>query len=205
MNEESKKGFQSVNVETPQKNEVKDLLLSVQDSVKQICDAHDSLVQHYLKTITALELRLVALSKVLMTNNIITSEGLRAEIRHEELLNLMDQERQFNAKNNFTLVDRPSQEGDLLVVSFSSTMADTNASEPSLQSEWCHTSLGDNEYGLIRLLPEIEKELIGVKAGDKKSVTFTFPDDYRLENLRGKTATFEFNILSVKAKSESSK
>lgn len=50
------------------------------------------------------------------------------------------------------------------------------------------------------MLPEFEQQLIGVKAGQTTEVTMTFPDDYRAEELRGKTAVFDVTMKTVAKK-----
>ncbi|AFJ03790.1 Cell division trigger factor [Methylophaga frappieri] len=47
------------------------------------------------------------------------------------------------------------------------------------------------------MLPEFEEQLVGVKAGQDTTVTLTFPDDYRAEHLRGKTAEFAVTVKQV--------
>jgi trigger factor len=42
-----------------------------------------------------------------------------------------------------------------------------------------------------------ESGLLGVKAGDERTLEVTFPEDYRAEHLAGKDATFEVKVLRV--------
>lgn len=46
-------------------------------------------------------------------------------------------------------------------------------------------------------IPGFEDQLIGAKAGDKMDVTVTFPDPYQSEDLAGKEAVFETEVLEV--------
>lgn len=55
------------------------------------------------------------------------------------------------------------------------------------------------ELGSGRFIPGFEEQLIGWKAGDKKDVTVTFPEDYPAENLKGKEAVFDVEITEVRA------
>ena len=50
------------------------------------------------------------------------------------------------------------------------------------------------------MLPAFENGLIGATKGDKKAITMTFPDDYRVEHLRQQQATFAVTVKSVAAK-----
>ena len=50
------------------------------------------------------------------------------------------------------------------------------------------------------MLPEFEQQLVGVKADQETTITMTFPDDYRAEQLRGKTAEFAVTVKQVAKK-----
>ncbi len=58
------------------------------------------------------------------------------------------------------------------------------------------------ELGAGRLIPGFEEQLVGLKAGDEKQITVTFPEDYPAENLKGKDATFDITVHSVKVPDE---
>ena len=48
-------------------------------------------------------------------------------------------------------------------------------------------------------IPGFEEQLEGVKAGEEKAVTVTFPEEYGAAHLAGKEATFDCTIKAVKA------
>ena len=52
------------------------------------------------------------------------------------------------------------------------------------------------------LIPGFEEQMIGVKAGDEKRLNVTFPKDYQAANLKGKAATFDIIVKSVKTAGE---
>lgn len=58
------------------------------------------------------------------------------------------------------------------------------------------------ELGSGRMIPGFEEGLLGVKAGDTKTITVTFPADYPAENLKGKETTFDFTVHAVKVAGE---
>ncbi len=58
------------------------------------------------------------------------------------------------------------------------------------------------ELGAGRLIPGFEDQLVGVKAGDEKVITVTFPDDYPAAELKGKQATFDITVHTVKVPGE---
>jgi trigger factor len=58
------------------------------------------------------------------------------------------------------------------------------------------------EIGSGRLIPGFEDQVVGVKAGDEKTIKVTFPDDYPAEDLKGQPATFDLTVKSVKTAGE---
>ncbi|MGK6320046.1 trigger factor [Sphingomonas sp. DT-204] len=58
------------------------------------------------------------------------------------------------------------------------------------------------EIGSGRLIPGFEDQLVGVKAGDEKTVEVAFPEDYPVEKLKGKPATFDVKVTAVKTPGE---
>ncbi|MEZ5743363.1 MAG: trigger factor [Sphingomonadaceae bacterium] len=58
------------------------------------------------------------------------------------------------------------------------------------------------EIGAGRLIPGFEEQLVGMKAGDEKVITVTFPEDYPAENLKGKEATFDISAKTIKVPAE---
>jgi len=53
--------------------------------------------------------------------------------------------------------------------------------------------------GAGSFIPGFEEQLVGVKAGEEKAVTVTFPEEYGAEHLAGKEAVFDCTIKAVKA------
>ena len=58
------------------------------------------------------------------------------------------------------------------------------------------------EIGSGRFIPGFEEQLVGVKAGEEKTITVTFPADYPAENLKGKDAQFDIVVKAVKVPGE---
>jgi trigger factor len=58
------------------------------------------------------------------------------------------------------------------------------------------------EIGSGTLIPGFEDGLVGAKAGDKRTVKVTFPEDYPAENLKGKPAEFAVTVNEVKVAGE---
>ncbi|MCB2087608.1 MAG: trigger factor [Sphingomonadaceae bacterium] len=56
--------------------------------------------------------------------------------------------------------------------------------------------------GSGQFIPGFEEQLVGVKTGDEKVISVTFPEDYPAEELKGKEATFDITVKQVKVESE---
>jgi len=51
--------------------------------------------------------------------------------------------------------------------------------------------------GSGNLIPGFEDQLVGVKAGDEKTINVTFPEEYNAPELQGKPATFDLKITAI--------
>ena len=56
--------------------------------------------------------------------------------------------------------------------------------------------------GTGRFIPGFEEQLVGLTAGEEKSISVTFPDDYAATRLAGKAATFDVTVKEVAAPDE---
>ena len=90
-----------------------------------------------------------------------------------------------------------AKQGDLVTVDFVGKTADGVAFEGGTGTDMAV------EIGSGRLIPGFEDQIVGVKAGDEKTINVTFPDDYPAENLKGAPATFDLKVTSVKTAGES--
>jgi trigger factor len=90
-------------------------------------------------------------------------------------------------------VDRPAAEGDFVVMDYVGTLD----GEPFAGGEGRDQMV---ELGSGRLVPGFEEQLTGASAGDERTVTVTFPDDYGGSELAGREAEFAVTVKEVKAK-----
>ncbi len=60
------------------------------------------------------------------------------------------------------------------------------------KDERAYLTLGSGQF-----IPGFEEQLVGVKVGDEKVITVTFPAEYQAPDLAGKVATFDCNIIEV--------
>lgn len=56
--------------------------------------------------------------------------------------------------------------------------------------------------GSGQFIPGFEDQLVGVKAGEEKTITVTFPEGYQAAHLAGKEATFDVTVKAVNAPAE---
>lgn len=104
-----------------------------------------------------------------------------------ELQQLADQQKSFEVAPP----KHKAAAGDLVVMSYVGTVA----------GEAFEGGTGDDleiELGTGRLIPGFEDQLVGVRAGDEKTVKLAFPADYGTENLAGKDAEFAVVVATVK-------
>ena len=57
--------------------------------------------------------------------------------------------------------------------------------------------IGSNTF-----IPGFEDQLVGVKVGQEKTITVTFPENYQADHLAGKEATFDVTVKAVKVETE---
>lgn len=100
-------------------------------------------------------------------------------------------ERMREEQAQFRAVDRPARPGDLLVVDY--TLA-IEGRDPSSQTGY-QFIVGDKT-----VLPEIDAAVVGMRAGETRSVPFRFADDHRREELRGRGGSATVKLVEVKEK-----
>jgi trigger factor len=119
-------------------------------------------------------------------------ERLTAEVSKEEvsaaIQRIGEQNRPFLDKGE----GAKAETGDRATVSFTGTV----------DGETFEGGSGENipiVIGSGTFIPSFEDQLVGVAAGEKRTVTVTFPETYLAEKLAGKTALFQVNVNSVEA------
>ncbi len=103
---------------------------------------------------------------------------------------------------SYTDMDRPAVEEDFIVVNFTGTIDDKPITDlikvarglTEQKNFWLHKTQNP-------LIPGTVEALIGSSKGDKKTVTLTIPDDFIYEEIVGKEAKYEIEVVQVKEKS----
>lgn len=92
--------------------------------------------------------------------------------------------------------DKAAETGDQVVVDFVGKTADGVAFEGGTGTDMAV------ELGSGQLIPGFEDQLVGVKAGEERTLNVTFPADYPAETLAGQPATFDITATAVKTAGE---
>ena len=105
----------------------------------------------------------------------------------EALANLAETAQDFEARKKGS----KSKDGDQITFDFLGKV-DGEAFEGGAAEDY-PLVLGSDSF-----IPGFEEQLVGVKEGDEKAVTVSFPDNYQAEHLAGKEAVFACTIKAVK-------
>ena len=90
-------------------------------------------------------------------------------------------------------VERPAENGDHVVIDYVGTVDGEEFQGGTGRDQLL-------ELGSGRLVPGFEDQLAGAKAGDERTVTVTFPEDYPATELAGREAQFAVTVSEVKEK-----
>jgi len=118
----------------------------------------------------------------------ITIERPQAEISEADVDAMIENLRK--QRVSFNTVDRAAAEGDRVTVDFKGSID----GEP-----FDGGSANDMpiELGKGMLLKDFEAPIVGMKAGESKTIEVTFPEDYHVEHLAGKKASFDVTVKDV--------
>jgi len=94
----------------------------------------------------------------------------------------------------FTLVERAAQQDDRVTIDYEGRI--DGSVFPGGKGEGMQVTIGAH-----RILAEIEQALIGMAAGDSKTIPALFPDDYGAKAVAGKAAEFDLKMVKVEERS----
>lgn len=86
---------------------------------------------------------------------------------------------------------RAAKNGDIVVIDFDGTV--DGKPFPGMKGDDFPLELGSKSF-----IDTFEEQLVGAKAGDKRTVNVTFPKDYGHEALQGVAAVFEVNVKELR-------
>jgi trigger factor len=93
-------------------------------------------------------------------------------------------------RKTFAAADRPAANGDRVLVDFTGRM-NGEVFKGGQATDFAVM------LGAGRMLPDFEKAIEGMAAGQSKTFEMTFPDDYQAAELAGKPVNFEVAVKSV--------
>jgi len=103
------------------------------------------------------------------------------------------------ASNNKSYKDaaksKKAAEGDQLIIDFVGSI--DGVEFEGGKAEGAPLVLGSGQF-----IPGFEEQLTGVKTGDEKTITVTFPEDYQAPHLAGKAAEFAITVQQVKVEED---
>lgn len=136
----------------------------------------------YVATFEVLpEVKVAGLDKIKVERAVVT-------IGDKDCDEMLDNLRRQRA--TWVTVERAASEGDRVIVDFDGT----------IKGEAIAGGKGEEvpvELGKGQMLPDFEKGLAGVKAGDEKTIKVKFPKDYHAEELKGETVDFALKIHRI--------
>ncbi len=115
----------------------------------------------------------------------VSTEVGEAEI--DKTIEILRQQR-----TRFERVEREAQNGDRVIIDFAG----------KIDGELFEGGSAENYPFLLgkgQMLPEFEAGVVGMKEGDVKEVSVTFPEDYHGKDVAGKTALFTITLKNVAA------
>ena len=126
----------------------------------------------------------------------ITLERLTAEPDEgqvdAQISQLMSSQKSFTAAKK----GHAAATGDQVIIDYKGTTADDVAFEGGTGEGMAI------EIGSGQLIPGFEEGLVGIKVGQSRDLSVTFPADYPVANLKGKPATFAVTATEVKTSGE---
>ncbi len=121
----------------------------------------------------------------------IKLERLTVEIADEQveeaILNIAQGQKRFEDAPEGTV----SADGDQIIIDFAGSVDGVAFDGGTAEDQ-------PLELGSGRFIPGFEEQLVGVVAGDERTITVTFPEDYPAANLAGKEAQFAVTVKAVK-------
>ena len=130
----------------------------------------------------------------------IEVEKERRSVNDADIAKALDSLRE--QRVSYADMDRPAVEEDFIVVNFTGTIDDKPITDlikvarglTEQKNFWLHKTQNP-------LIPGTVEALIGSSKGDKKTVSVTIPDDFVYEEIVGKEAKYEIEVVQVKEQS----
>jgi trigger factor len=116
---------------------------------------------------------------------------LKAEVTEKDIDDMIENLRTQRA--TFTEVKRAAKDGDQVTIDYTGSKDGVEFAGGKAEKQ--NLLLGSNS-----MIPGFEAGIIGMKAGDEKTIDVTFPADYHAEELKGAAVKFLIKVHSVAEK-----
>jgi trigger factor len=111
-----------------------------------------------------------------------------ADVTDEDVDNIIEVFRK--QQGGWEVVERAAAEGDTVNLDYTGTKNGEPFDGGSAEGS-------DLELGSGRMIKGFEDGIVGMQAGEEKTLELTFPDDYHNEDLKGAAVEFKVNVNSV--------
>ena len=122
----------------------------------------------------------------------IEVEKKEAEVSEEEITAEIDKAREANSRL-ITIEDRATEDGDTVIIDFDGYVDDK-------QFEGGYAEDYTLVLGSHSFIDNFEDQLVGKNIGDDVEVNVTFPEEYHVDELKGKPALFKVKIKEIQKK-----
>ncbi|WP_049629696.1 trigger factor [Cellvibrio sp. pealriver] len=112
----------------------------------------------------------------------------KADVTEADVDNMIEVLRKHQA--TWSVVERAAADGDQVNIDFVGTKDGVEFAGGKAEG---HSLV----LGSKSMIPGFEEGIVGMKAGDKKDISVTFPEDYQAEELKGAAVTFAIIVNSV--------
>lgn len=118
----------------------------------------------------------------------ITVKRVSSEVTDADVENMLETLRKQNS--DWSAVEREAADGDQVTIDFVGYLGDEAFDGGAAEGH--KLVLGSNT-----MIPGFEAGILGAKAGEERTISVTFPEDYQAEHLKGKEASFKITVAEV--------
>lgn len=122
----------------------------------------------------------------------IKLERLTAEVDAEKIDEAMNRLAAATRQTIEVIEARAAAKGDQVTIDFDGSV--DGEKKPGMAAEGYKLELGSNS-----MIPGFEDGIVGLKKGESKTITVTFPADYGAADLAGKVAKFEITLHKIES------
>lgn len=117
-------------------------------------------------------------------------EKPKAEVTSDDVENIINVFRK--QRGNWETVERAAQDEDRVTIDYKGTKDGEEFEGGSAENS-------ELELGSGRMIPGFEDGVVGMTAGEEKTLELTFPEDYHAEELKGAAVEFKVTLHKVEA------